>query len=249
MLDLRKDGGKMYQIAVCDDDEKFLEKLCQTAKAILCESGLVCDTDFAIACFSDAIGLREAVLKQPEQYQLLLLDIELSHESGMELARTLREHEITCRIIFITSHRDYVFDCFDTRPLWYLLKPLDVEKFKEILLDDYRHSYEDTRLVIKIGTRKITIPFQDIYALEATDHHTRIWLRDGYRDCNRALSALKSQLPSFDFCQSHNSYIINLSHVKEIQRMEVLMDNDRTFPVSRRYYDLTFEKYFTFLKI
>ncbi|CAK7063799.1 MAG: hypothetical protein EUB_00659 [Eubacterium sp.] len=239
----------MYRIAICDDDENFLNQLSRQTETILCEKGLITGSDFEIDCFSEAGRIQEKVLKEPARYQLLLLDVELSDENGMALARIFRKHEVTCSIIFITSYRDYVFDCFDTQPLWYLLKPVDFEKFKEILLSDYRRSYADTRLVVKINGRKIIIPFQEIYALEATEHRTRIWMSDGFRDWNGALSALKPQLPLFEFCQSHNSYVINLAHVKEIQRTEVLMDNDRIFPVSRRYYDKIFEKYFTFLKI
>ncbi|WP_195270501.1 LytTR family DNA-binding domain-containing protein [Eubacterium sp. 1001713B170207_170306_E7] len=239
----------MYRIAVVDDDESFLNQLCSKMETILCEKGLVTNSDFSIDRFTQAGEIQSAVLENPSYYHLLLLDIELSKENGLALARGLREQDIRCSIIYITAYRDYVFDCFDTQPLWYLMKPLDYDKFTEILLSDYRRSYADTRLVLKIDGRKVPLSFHDIYALEAAQHRTRIWLHEGYRNWNGALSTLKQQLPSSGFCHSHNSYIINLSHVKEIQRTDVLMDNGKTFPVSRRYYNQTFEKYFTFLKL
>lgn len=245
----RKAVKQMYRIAICDDDETFLHHLSRKTEEILSENALIRGTDFEIESFCEAAPIERRILENETAFQLLLLDIELSTENGMALAKTLRKHQVTCSIIYITSYRDYVFDCFDTQPLWYLLKPVDFEKFRDILLSDYRRNYADARLVLKIEGRPLSIPYADIYALEATQHLTRIWLQDGCRDWNGALSALKPQLPSFSFCQSHNSYILNLSHVKEIQSADALMDDGRTFPISRRYHDQTLDRYFAFLKL
>ena len=239
----------MYHIAICDDDEAFSKQLKQTIEDIMNESGLILNTDFDIELFAHSEMLQRKIQERQDYYQLLLLDIELSKSNGVELARIFRNQQFSGSLIYISAYRDYVFDCFDTKPLGYLLKPVNDQKFKGILLSDYRKNYADARLVLKIDGKQRVIPFVDIYALEATQHRTRIWMRDGYRDYNGALSSLKGQLPTFSFCQVHNSYIINLSHVKEIQRTEALMDDGRMFPISRRYYDLTLDKYFAFLKI
>lgn len=239
----------MYRIAICDDDEVFLSQLNQNTKDILCEYGLTYGHDFEINCFSCAKHLQDNVLEKQDFYDLILLDIEISDENGITIAKSFREQNMASRLIYITSYRDYVFDCFDTQPLYYLLKPLDYEKFKDILLLDYRRNYMSSHLVIKINGRQVSIPYSDIYALEATSHRTRIWLKDKIRDWNGPLSSLKDQLPTSEFCQSHNSYILNLAHIQEIQKAEVIMDNDKKFPVSRRYYNEIFEKYLSFLRI
>lgn len=239
----------MYRIAICDDDEIFLEHLSRNVEKILTESGLARGTDFDMDLFCEAAPMQHAVLASANAYQLLLLDIELTHANGMALARTLRRQQITSSIIYITAHRDYVFDCFDTQPLWYLLKPVNLDKFRTILLADYQRNYVDARLALKIDGKPLHIPFADIYALESTQHRTRVWLRDGWRDWNGPLYTLKPQLPALGFGQSHNSYILNLSHVKEIRRTDALMDDGRMFPISRRYYDQILDKYFSYLKI
>lgn len=239
----------MYRIAVCDDDSMFLNHLTRDIEKIMDENGLVQGMDYNIDQYDQTTGIQRMIRRDKNYYQLLLLDIELSGENGMDMARTFREQQVTSSIIFITCHRDYIYDCFDTQPLWYLLKPPDYDKLKKILLSDYRRSYADIRLAVRIEGRQMAIPFHDIYALESTQHRTRIWLAEDFYDWNGALSALKPQVPSVCFCQSHNSYMINLSHVKEILRTDVLMDNDRTFPVSRRYHDQILEKYFTYLRL
>ncbi|MBS6374101.1 MAG: response regulator transcription factor [Erysipelotrichaceae bacterium] len=239
----------MYRIAICDDDRIFVNQLNKHIDAIMNDSRLIREKDFTVEQYHEAKALQRVIEQDQNRYQLLLLDIELSNDIGMDMARAFREQQVKSSIIYITSHRDYIYDCFDTQPLWYLLKPIDYEKFKEILLSDYRKNYAGTRLVIKIEGRQLAIPLDEIYALESTQHRTRIWLKEQFLDWNGALSALKVQLPTFSFCQSHNSYIINLNHVLEILRTDVVMDNQKTFPISRRYHDQTLEKYFAYLRL
>ena len=239
----------MYRIAICDDDPIFSHQLNQNIIEIMNKHGLVKGIDYDSDQFSNTLGIQQILQQDTNYYQLLLLDIELPNENGMNIAKALRKQHITCSIIFITSYRDYIYDCFDAQPLWYMLKPINLEKFEEILLSDYQRNYANTRLIIKIKGKHIAIPFHDIYALESTQHRTKIWLSKGEYNWTGALSALKPQLPALNFCQSHNSYIINLSHVREILHTDVLMDDDRLFPISRRYHDQILDKYFAFLKI
>lgn len=238
----------MYRIAICDDDRVFLHQLSLDVVAIMKEHHLEQGVDYDIDQFDEVLTLQQKMQSDNGFYHLLLLDIELSTGNGMDLAREIRKQNISCSIVYITSHRDYIYDCFDTQPLWYLLKPIDLDKFKTILISDYHKNYMDTRLVIKIEGKSVAIPFHKIYAVESTQHRCRIWLAQGHYDWNGSLSALKPQLPIFSFCQSHNSYILNLSHVKEIRRSDALMDNEQLFPISRRYHDQALDRYFAYLK-
>lgn len=244
-----KEVSHMYRIAICDADNVFLGHLSQNIESIMAEAGLEAGSDFEIEPFCEPVPMQHRILKNPSYYQILLLEVELPEENGLQLARRLRGQQVTCSIIFVTAHRDYVYDCFDIQPLWYFLKPVNVSKLKEVLLSDYRRNYAGTRLAVKIKGRQLAIPFQEIYALESTQHRTRIWLAEDFCDWNGPLSALKPQLPALHFCHSHNSYMVNLSHVKEIRRTDLLMDNDQNFPISRRYYNQIREKYLTYRKL
>ncbi|MBC5647989.1 LytR/AlgR family response regulator transcription factor [Christensenella tenuis] len=239
----------MYYVNIGDDDPLFLEQITQEVTKILSDDHLVEGRDFKVASFSEPGPLYDALLTSQGIHQLLLLDIEFGGQNGMELAKRLRENDVDCSLVYITAFRDYVYDCFGTRPLWYLVKPVDWEKLAEIIRGDYRETYKKNYFNIKIGGRQVAFPYQDIYALEAVSHRVRIWLGNGAsRDWNGSLSKLGEELPGWCFCRCHNSFVINLAHVTELMRSEAIMDNGAVYPVSRKYYIPTLNQYFAFLK-
>ena len=186
--------------------------------------------------FSRPEPLRDKLLADRDACQLLLLDIRLEEESGLELAKTLREHQVDCSLIYVTSYQDYVFQSFETHPLHYLVKPIDREWLAGALRYDYRRRYRDARVFLKCGGRQTAIRLEDIYALEAAQHKVRVWLEGRYEMWSGTLSALEEQLPTYCFCRCHSGFILNLSHVRELVRYEARMDNGSAVPVSKRLY-------------
>ena len=193
----------------------------------------------------------DAVLAEPGRCQMLLLDVrfEQEGEDGLAVARLLREHGVDCSLVFISSYRDYVFDCFEARPLSYLKKPVEWDRFCDCLRREFEERYQSARLSLRIGGRRMSIPFSDVYALEATQHRVRIWRRSDFLDWNGALSTLESLLPTTYFCRCHRSFWINLQHVSELARTEARMDNNKAFPVSKRLYASVMKRHYAFLAL
>lgn len=52
---------------------------------------------------------------------------------GMKTAHIFREKAPSQILIFISSGREYVFDAYDVEAFWYLLKPVDDKKLKNVL--------------------------------------------------------------------------------------------------------------------
>lgn len=238
----------MYRVVIGDDDPGFLRELEDTVLACLAADGLARGEEFELACFQDPDGLAEALLERGEDVSLLLLDIEFGEANGLALAARLRERDRDFSLVYITSHEDYVFDSFDTRPLHYLLKPLQKEKLAALLREDYRRRFRDDRLYLKSGGRHLSLPYRDIYAVEAAGHRVVLHTGDGPVDCAGPLSALAHQLPGWCFCQCHFSYYINLSHVTALVRYQATLDNGAVIPISKRFYKSAFEQYLSFLR-
>ena len=64
---------------------------------------------------------------------LAFLDIELSGENGVDLARQLKEIEGRVNIIYLTSHPEYAHAALETYCSGYILKPLTPEKLRREL--------------------------------------------------------------------------------------------------------------------
>lgn len=239
----------MYRIVAGDDDTGFLTEVIEKAERSMTEIGLVRGRDFEITGFDSPALLRDALLSDSDICQFLLLDVEFAEQNGMELAKILRDRGLDFTLVYLTSYRDYVFDCFGTKPLWYLVKPADWEKLAGLLREDYRERCQKESLCLKINGRTLNLPYSEIFALEAAAHHVRIWLSGrNPLEWNGPLSRLEQEISVPYFCKCHSSFLINLTHVSEVLRNGVCMDDGRVFPVSRRFYNFLLQQYFSVLK-
>ena len=142
----------MYRIAVCEDDPRTAEQ----NKAATCHAldgrGRIRGQDYDVDVFHAAAPLMERLSADSGAYQLLLLDIQLDRDNGVELARFLREHEVDASIIYITDHPGFALDSFSVSPLEYPLKPVDEWRLAAAL--DWAR--QQKRPVLRVGGRAIS---------------------------------------------------------------------------------------------
>lgn len=238
----------MYRIAIGDDAPQALEELNGIVSRCLEAEGLRPGEDYAVDCYSSASPLLAQLEADRDHYQLILLDIKFGGENGIRVAAALRESDAQFSLIYVTRYRDYVFDSFDTRPLHYLLKPVEEEKLARLVREDYRRRYQESRLHLKTRSRHLSLAYQDIYAVEAALHRVTLHLKDGREEWRSSLTELAPKLPAWCFCRCHNSFFVNLAHVIELVRYEARLDNGTVIPVSKRFYKSAVEQYIAFLK-
>lgn len=64
---------------------------------------------------------------------LVLLDVQMPQESGLELARAWSRHEMPPLVVFVTAHRGHALEAFDVHALDYLVKPVDERRLRQAL--------------------------------------------------------------------------------------------------------------------
>lgn len=225
----------MYRIAVCEDDPRTAEQNKTAACHVLDGKGRVRRQDYDIEVFHSAAPLMERLAEDPDAYQLLLLDIQLDRDNGVELARFLREHEVDASIIYITDHPGFALDSFPTYPLEYLLKPVDEARLAAALDWDWQQKHiRPKRPVMQIGSR--VVPLDEMIYLETSGRKTAIHTQKDRIEYAVPLSKLKEEFQKQGFCLSHFSYLVNLAHVARVERDTLTLDTGESIPVSRRYY-------------
>ena len=239
----------MYQIAICDDEPHAAEQ----NEAMLCHileaRKLRRDIDYAIHCFSSPGPLLAQIERHPTAFHLLLLDIELDHENGISFAAQLREAGSDCSIVYITAYRDYVFDCFDTRPLHYLLKPVAREKLAGVIERDLRDNYHPEQINLLVGGCWRAVDARNILYAEATSHKSAVYLQGGeVLYINQNFSDLLPRLNGKRFCRSHFSILVNLEHIYRLTDSSLILDNGRELPVSRSRQKELKKQYIAFIK-
>lgn len=236
----------MIRIAICDDEANIRAYLSSLilAQSVPCEI-----VEYACAgdCLADA---------QPPD--LILLDVELApgRPDGMALARQLRERAGGAKpiIIFVTGYDQYVFDAFDVGAFQYLLKPVDEEKIAQVLAraveqiqSSQDHPPQGRALTLQSASTSRTIPLDNIYCIESSNHKVILHLMDGEFTCYAKIRDLESELQN-RFFRIHKGYLVNLSYVGGYGKTEVALTNGETLPLSKYKYQDFVKAYLRFLK-
>jgi hypothetical protein len=89
----------------------------------------------------------------------------------------------------------------------------------------------------KTDYKTVPVKLAEIRYIESMSEYVKVYL-DGQPQPLVVLYSLKKlveQLPAGQFMRIHRSYIIALSHIKEANRSEVIMDDDTRLPVGEVY--------------
>lgn len=188
---------------------------------------------------------------------LIFLDVQMPGMDGFEVLEAI-EHKPF--VIFSTAYDQYAIQAFEENAVDYLLKPLDKERFAKAIeriqkrmeasnsnvdkLVDILNSRDggeySTHLFVQKSDKYLNIPITDILHLEASGDYTIISTADDQFLSSSGIGKLEGKLDPSIFIRVHRSTIINLSHLKEIEKhfnggLVVKMNNGKSFSVSRTY--------------
>lgn len=238
----------MYRIAICEDEPSMARE----NEAMICHILESChfrrDIDFSVASFSAPEPLLAVLRKQPSAFHLLLLDIGLAQENGVELANRLREGNVDCSIIYITAYSEYALNSFSSHPLEYLMKPVDEERLKKAIQWDLQKNYRPEQIALPVngGLRKAGV--KDILYAEAVNHKSAVYLPGEVIAVNLSFRDLLSRLPGDTFCRCHHSFAVNLKHVYKQTARGLLLDTGTELPVSRTFRQEFSKRFVSFIR-
>ena len=220
------------RIAVCDDEnewinhiEEYIDKIKKIYK------------DITYDVFFSGEELLKHYNTQGNVFDIVILDIELSHVSGIEIAQKIRDRDRDVIIFFLTNYREYVYECFRSSPMNFWIKPVSYEVFKE----DIKRASEkicSATQVLRITEKrnKVRIRYKDIIYIENKERKSWIYTIDGIHKTNKLLSELMQELDGKSFARVYTSYIVNLEYIHIMKEWEIILFNsDVVIPIGRTY--------------
>lgn len=171
-----------------------------------------------------------------ESIDLIFLDISMPGLSGMEFSRTLSKRH---KVIFTTAFEKYALDGYKVDALDYLLKPFNYEEFLKAAnkaRDWFQMSdaggltvEPPSSIFVKSEYKLIKINLSKVLFIEGLKDYVKIKLIDKEKSVLSLMSlkSLEQQLPADKFMRIHRSYIINLSHIDQVERNQVVIGNTR----------------------
>ena len=177
-------------IAVCDDDDKIRKHLVGMIRSFTDK----CENPVQILEFSGG----EELLVSEGKPDIVIMDIGMGGMNGMEAAARLRQVSDAI-LIFVTALKDYVFDAFDVGAFHYLLKPVDENKFFEVLERalgeiEVRNGKKRAGFTVKTLEGFRTVKSNDIYYAENIARKIVLHTKEGDISYYEKMEHLEKQL-------------------------------------------------------
>lgn len=219
----------MVSIIICDDDEYIRNQLENFIGIYKRERQL----QMELSIFSSG---RELMSKDLSETDILILDIQLGSENGIQIARQIRQTNERLLIIFITNFVQYAIDGYEVNAFHFLQKPILYEKFEKVVGDAISRVSAASQEIVCVknstGIHKILV--RDIVYCETNRGHVIIHLSGGQlTECSSSMASLEHMLLQFSFFRCHTAFLVNLGHVKNWLSRDVLMADGSLIPVSK----------------
>ncbi|WP_312312791.1 LytR/AlgR family response regulator transcription factor [Empedobacter brevis] len=185
--------------------------------------------------FEDPI---EAMLfLQEHTIDLLITDINMPQINGIELVQSLRHPPA---IIFVTAHRDFALDGFDSGAIDYLVKPVRFERFLTAVnrVKERQKEVYDTETVVrdfifvKANGKLEKIIFNEIIYIEAQGDYLKIVTKNEHFVTLSTMKSFEEHLVIPEFLRVQRSFIVNVSAIQSFSGHTIELDNGKSISIS-----------------
>lgn len=191
-------------------------------------------------CFFSAV---EEYMESNFYFDLLLLDIELGSQNGIEF---IKKHPDKQRfIVYVSSHSEAMADTFDTNVLGFITK----ERIEDALVEKVNQVEQRIHQLEKIALNlpyEIRYVYRDGILYFQIENGVFVLLKDGTKLSlvNETLKEIEAQL-SDSFIRVNNNVLINFSKVDylDVNNHKIIMLNGTIISVSVRRWKKVKEHY------
>ena len=220
-----------YKIAICDDETSVIEYV----------SSIVTDWEFqsghtvVLRTFSSAESFLFSY-EDENDYDILLLDVEMGQMDGVSLAKAIRKKNETVQIVFITGYSEYIAEGYEVAALHYLMKPVKPEKLFEVLNRATEKLEKNERmLTLSLSGEMIRIPLHEIAYIDVNGNYITLHGKEDYT-VKKTLGDIQKELDE-RFFKVGRSCIVNLNMVQRVTKTDCYLSNGSSLPLPRGAYD------------
>lgn len=188
-------------------------------------------TGFLEVADTCASALQAATFLKTKEVDLMFLDINMPHLSGLDFLESLDHAPLT---ILTTAYSEYALEGYRLNVVDYLLKPVSFQRFFQAaskaqdLFNVRRPSIrepeaDNSGLYVRQGDSFRKISLEDILYIEGMQNYLKLYLKEEVLVIHQTMVSLEDTLPKDRFFRIHRSYLVNLAHIDAISggRMKV----------------------------
>lgn len=222
-----------YTIGICDDCTQQVELLAGFLHA--------CGDygEFHVIHASEPVAFWEKL--KTDRPALVFLDVDMDGMNGIVLGEKIRALYENTVIIYITGYVKYAFKAFELRAFHYLLKPVTMEQFHQVLSEALTYIQKEDagkanrKLSIQNKGELLILPYQDIWYFEKIGHKIKICVPSREVFYYDNFSSLLTGLDGDAFVQCHQGYIANVDKIRAFRDKTLYLDGNVQLPVSRTF--------------
>lgn len=190
---------------------------------------------------------------------LIFLDVQMPKLNGFEVLELIGREVI---VVFVTAYDQYAMKAFDAAAVDYLLKPFDLQRFRDALRRVRQRLREEaaalpepmelarmarpgdqylSRLVVRDGPQVHIVPVEQLEYAEAQDDYVALRSAGKTLLKQQTISSLEQSLDPARFIRVHRSFLLNLDWISKLELMTkdtrvARLKSGADIPVSRAGY-------------
>jgi len=224
------------KVAICDDnlqEREFFKELCQAIRDRK-------NVPMMAKVYDDGKSLLFDIedTRVKNTIDIILLDINMPGDNGIEVARKLRERGYQGEIIFLTKSNEHWRDAFGVRAFNYITKDDDLKaRFMDVFMEAARAAEKRRGQALLFSSLNETrqIEVASISYFKVDGYLIKVYYDNDFFEFTSSMAKIEELLfENEDFMRIHRSYFVSVSHIKRIDDKIVIMDNGNELPVSHR---------------
>lgn len=161
-----------------------------------------------------------------QKINAIYIDIKIDLLNGIEIAQKIQQENPKIKIIYMTAYSQYSEAIFKTKPTYLLLKPIKKEQIKKSLERALQEEKNKSIKTFNIKGKIFNIEVEKIKYIESNKRVIIIYEEDLKRRIYGKLDEIEEMLSS-NFVRCHQSYIVNLEYVRELNTHEFVLRTRR----------------------
>lgn len=225
------------QIAICDDENFFSEKLKDRLNQVLHSKRP--EPQINIHTFSSG---DELLQNYSNDFSICFLDICMQSENGIETGIKLKELFPETILVFVTAYIEFSLEGYKANAFRYLLKDSLFNK-DDVLFDDciddiFKKLDKDKQTITFISNgNSVTVKTSSIMYIESYIHEQVIHLdNETILKSRVTLNEFEKQLSLEPFIKPHKSYLVNFKFIENLSGYNIILINGDHIPIARHKY-------------
>ncbi|WP_028309325.1 LytR/AlgR family response regulator transcription factor [Desulfitibacter alkalitolerans] len=180
-------------------------------------------------------GVEAVKMTETLNPQVIFMDIDLPEKDGIEASREIQDINPDIFLIYATGHSTYMQEAFELYAFDYLLKPYKLERIKETIEKiNYLLELKEKagsrniktapqvssakKVAVKVDRNLVFIDAEKIIFMGREKRKTSIITNDNKQiSTYEPLDTLDNRIGKDSFFRAHQSFLINLDMIAEIQ--------------------------------